>query len=145
MVSVRMGLLIAGKPAALDSRRHRNEPTQPLSSRRLAEGCGTALGRARPVCSTPGQGRSGRLPVAGPSCGPAYIGVASPEGYGNGQTFALIPLSTNTIFSDSGPLSINLPADLTIQVSPFLSDPDNCNLGASAGGDVYMNVQYVMQ
>ncbi len=77
-----------------------------------------------------------------PSCGPAYINVYSPY-WAGGTNFGSVSLPTNTGFLDSGPLAISIPPGQVIFVVPFITG--GCNFGASAGGDVYMNTQYVMQ
>jgi hypothetical protein len=63
---------------------------------------------------------------------------------GNHTVLGSVTIPGNTYFVDSGALSINAPAGVPVVVLPLVT-PTNCNLGASAGGDVYMNTQYVMQ
>jgi hypothetical protein len=73
-----------------------------------------------------------------PSCLPANVWVTSYP-----TVFGSVPIPANTYFVDSGPLSMNVPAGALLFVDPFAEG--GCNVGASAGGDVYMNTQYVMQ
>jgi hypothetical protein len=54
-----------------------------------------------------------------------------------------VPIPASKNFVDSGPLSISAPAGAILNVYPNIEG--GCNLGASAGGDVYMNTLYVMQ
>jgi len=74
-----------------------------------------------------------------PSCLPANVYVQTPSG----TVLGSVPIPGNAFFVDSGALSINVPAGTVLYVVPGVTG--NCNLGASAGGDVYMNTQYVMQ
>jgi hypothetical protein len=74
------------------------------------------------------------------SCLPAYVFVYQSDTH----TFlGNVPIPASTNFVDSGPLSISAPAGAILNVYPNIQG--GCNLGASAGGDVYMNTQYVMQ
>jgi hypothetical protein len=73
------------------------------------------------------------------SCLPAYVFVYQFPGIYLGN----VPIPAGTNFVDTGPLSISVPAGASLYVYPNIQG--GCNLGASAGGDVYMNTQYVMQ
>jgi hypothetical protein len=74
------------------------------------------------------------------SCLPAGVLVYAPDV----NTYGTVPLPANQHFVDSGPIAISIPAGTLISVSPYVNG-QNCNVGASAGGDVYVNTQYVMQ
>jgi hypothetical protein len=76
-----------------------------------------------------------------PSCTPANVVVYN---YPNWTVLGSVTIPGNVYFVDSGALSINAPAGVALVVLPSL-DSGNCNVGASAGGDVYMNTQYVMR
>lgn len=73
-----------------------------------------------------------------PSCLPASVYV-----YANFTSLGSVTLPGNVNFVDSGALSMNAPAGATLHVFP--SESGGCNVGASAGGDLYMNTQYVMR
>jgi hypothetical protein len=75
-----------------------------------------------------------------PSCN-AYITVSDTTA---GQILGTIGLSHNVKTFDSGPESIPAPAGHFITVVPGTVG-GSCNYGTSAGGDVYMNTQYVMR
>jgi hypothetical protein len=74
------------------------------------------------------------------SC-PADIAVSDTTA---GQLLGSVGLAHNVNTFDSGPESIPAPAGHFITVVPSVYGP-GCNVGASAGGDVYINTQYVMQ
>jgi hypothetical protein len=74
-----------------------------------------------------------------PSCLPASVDV-----FANSALLGSVTLPGNVYFVDSGALSINAPAGAVLLVWPSVTNV-NCNVGASAGGDVYMNTQYVMR
>jgi len=74
-----------------------------------------------------------------PSCLPANISVQAP----NNQTYGTVSLPANAIYFDSGPISIAVPGGQFVELYPRIWG--GCNFGASAGGDLYMNAQYVMQ
>ena len=74
-----------------------------------------------------------------PSCLPANITVQAP----NNQTYGTVSLPANAIYFDSGPISIAVPGGQFVELYPRIWG--GCNFGASAGGDLYMNAQYVMQ
>lgn len=77
-----------------------------------------------------------------PSCPTTYIQV---DDFTSSQILADVPLPSGVNFFDSGSLSISAPAGHRIWAGVVPSISNSCNLGASAGGDVYINVQYVMQ
>jgi hypothetical protein len=82
-----------------------------------------------------------------PSCLPASVYVYDAPGglsTGNHTVLGSVTIPGNAYFVDSGALSINAPAGIPLVVFPTVASP-NCNVGASAGGDVYMNTQYVMR
>ncbi len=75
------------------------------------------------------------------SCQPAFIQVYDDTA---NQTLANVPMPSNVSTFNSGPVSIPVPGDHQLSVLPQVTAA-NCNVGASAGGDVYINTQYVMQ
>jgi len=75
-----------------------------------------------------------------PSC-PADIAVSDITA---GQLLGNVTLAGGVKTFDSGPVSIPVTAGHFITVVPAVAGWQ-CNLGASAGGDVYINTQYVMQ
>jgi len=77
-----------------------------------------------------------------PSCPTTYIQV---DDFNSSQSLADVPLPSGVYYFDSGSLSISAPAGHRIWAGVVPSIDNSCNLGASAGGDVYINVQYVMQ
>ena len=74
-----------------------------------------------------------------PSCLPANVTVLDT----NLNVLGAVTIPGNVNVVDSGALSMNVPAGALLFVDPFAEG--GCNVGASAGGDVYMNTQYVMQ
>jgi hypothetical protein len=74
-----------------------------------------------------------------PSCLPANISIQAP----NNQTYGTVSLPANDSYFDSGPISITVPGGQFVELYPRIWG--GCNFGASAGGDLYMNAQYVMQ
>jgi hypothetical protein len=79
-----------------------------------------------------------------PSCLPATVNIWNNFGGGNFTALGSVTIPGNVFFVDSGALLINAPAGVALIVFPVL-DSSHCNVGASAGGDVYMNTQYVMR
>ena len=60
------------------------------------------------------------------------------------QTLANVPMPSNVFTFNSGPVSIAVSGGHQLSVLPQVT-ASNCSVGASAGGDVYINTQYVMQ
>jgi len=75
-----------------------------------------------------------------PSCLPADVNISNSATF-----FGSVSIPGNTKFIDSGALLIDVPAGTVLYVWPYREIQGNCDLGASAGGDVYMNTQYVMR
>jgi hypothetical protein len=77
-----------------------------------------------------------------PSClpGNAYV-----FGFGMTNPIVKVPLVANSGFIDSGPLAGSAPAGTQLYFAMWLDDPNRCKVGASAGGNFFINVEYVMQ
>jgi len=75
------------------------------------------------------------------SCQPAFIQVYDDTA---NQTLANVPIPSNVSTFNSGSVSIAVPGAHQLSVLPQVT-ASNCTVGASAGGDVYINTQYVMQ
>jgi hypothetical protein len=75
------------------------------------------------------------------SCQPAYIDVIDTVTH---QSLANVTIPSGTEDFDSGTVSIAATGNHLLLVIPFVT-ASNCTVGASAGGDVYINTQYVMQ
>ena len=75
------------------------------------------------------------------TCQPAFIAVFDATTF---QNLGSVSLPSGAYMFDSGPVSIPAPAGHFITVTPQEAST-NCHAGASAGGDVYINTQYVMQ
>jgi hypothetical protein len=73
-----------------------------------------------------------------PSCLPANAYLS------NATTFVVtVPLQSASVV-DSGPLKVSIPAGTQLTFSAGVAHT-HCNVGASAGGNAFMNAQYVMQ
>jgi hypothetical protein len=71
-------------------------------------------------------------------------GVAVVTNSANYAAYAGTNLQADTNYIDSGPLTAKIPAGTQLLVRIYLNDPSFCNVGASAGGNAFINVQYVM-
>lgn len=84
--------------------------------------------------------------VIDPSCLPGWIEVQAP-GVGVFSNLIRVPLQANSTYVDSGPVTPPVPiaAGTQLRIWAELENPNNCKAGTSAGGNLFMNVQYVMQ
>ena len=80
-----------------------------------------------------------------PSCGPAHVNIYDLPIYVGLHPFASVPLPTGQNWVDSGPLTISITAGRFITVRAEIDNSALCSFGASAGGDVWITVNYVMQ
>jgi hypothetical protein len=79
-----------------------------------------------------------------PSCEPAHAWIKNGQWF-LGTTVLSVTLPSASQLVDSGPLAVSVPAGASLTFIAALDNPGNCNIAASAGGNVFANVQYVMQ
>jgi hypothetical protein len=77
-----------------------------------------------------------------PSCGSAHADILNGLG---GPTLLTVALPANNIYTDSGPLAVSVSAGAFLIFTAVVDNSNSCNVGASAGGNIFANMQYVMQ
>jgi hypothetical protein len=74
-----------------------------------------------------------------PSCA-RFILITQPGSPPTGLYVSSLPASAN--YDDSGPIAVNVASGQQIALSTGVGP---CNFGVSGGGDLFVNVQYVMR